>query len=76
MGIPLNELQVYRNFEEMANDVLQMANEFMQDRVVYITTMTDSKQTILKVLDNQTGSLIPEGLTLDLFQTVCSRVFR
>ena len=74
MGIPLNELQVYSNFEEMANDVLQMANEFMQDRVVYITTMTDSKQTILKVLDNQTGSLIPEGLTLDLFQTVCSRV--
>ena len=40
MGIPLNELQVYRNFEEMANDVLQMANEFMQDRVVYITNMT------------------------------------
>ena len=74
MGIPLNELQVFRNFEEMANDVLQMANQFMQDRVLYITTMIESEQTILKVLDNQNGSLIPEGLTIDVLQTVCNRV--
>ncbi|WP_426448385.1 diguanylate cyclase domain-containing protein [Paenibacillus sp. S-38] len=74
MAISANELQMYTNFEELANDILQMANEFMQDKLIFLSAMTDTHQIILKVLDNNSGSRITEGLALELTGTVCKRI--
>ncbi|MFD2611417.1 sensor domain-containing diguanylate cyclase [Paenibacillus gansuensis] len=74
MAISLSELGMYRNFDEMADDVLQMANEVMQDKLVYISALTAAQQIILKVLENHNGSIIPEGLAINREQTVCNRI--
>ncbi|WP_166240200.1 sensor domain-containing diguanylate cyclase [Paenibacillus turpanensis] len=72
--ISSNELQLYTNFEELANDVLQMASEFMKDKLIFLSAITQTQQLILKVLDNNSGSRITEGMELDIQGTVCQRI--
>ncbi|MBB3111407.1 diguanylate cyclase (GGDEF)-like protein [Paenibacillus phyllosphaerae] len=74
MAISSDELLMYRKFEELADDILQMANEIMPDKLLFVSAITDTHQLILKVLDNNTGSLISEGMTVELTGTVCRRV--
>ncbi|KZZ84352.1 sensor domain-containing diguanylate cyclase [Bacillus sp. SJS] len=74
MEIHLNELNMYKNFEEMASDILEMANEFMPDKLIFLSAMTDSEQIILKVRDNQTNIKVWEGMRMDLLDTACNRI--
>ncbi|MFC4101585.1 sensor domain-containing diguanylate cyclase [Paenibacillus xanthanilyticus] len=74
MAITVHELNLYSNFEEMANDILQLANEFMPDKLIFLSAMTQTHQLILKVLDDNSGSLIEEGMSVELTGTVCRRV--
>jgi two-component system cell cycle response regulator len=39
MLIPLNELQFYKNFDELARDILEMAKETMPDRLIYFSRL-------------------------------------
>lgn len=74
MGIPLNELQEYENFDELALDILEMAHEFMPDKTIFLSAISETQQIILKVLDQNSEVHIDEGMTLDLPDTVCSRI--
>ncbi|TYP79245.1 sensor domain-containing diguanylate cyclase [Paenibacillus methanolicus] len=74
MAITVHELNLYNNFEEMANDILQLANEFMPDKLIFLSAMTQTHQLILKVLDDNSGSRIEEGMSVALTGTVCRRV--
>ena len=48
MVITLQELQMYRNFDELASDVLDLAKEILPDKLIYLTSFSDTQQIILK----------------------------
>ena len=62
MIISLNELKFYRNFDELAMDVLDMAKEFIPERLIYLTTFIDKQQIILKLSENNESIQINEGM--------------
>lgn len=74
MVITLNELQMYRNFDELASDVLNLAKEILPNKLIYLTTFSDKHQIILKLSDVDTSILLSEGMIINLNETVCNRV--
>lgn len=74
MVITLQELQMYRNFDELANDVLKLAKEILPDKLIYLTSFSDKHQIILKLSDVDTSILLTEGMVINLNETVCNRV--
>lgn len=74
MVIPLQELQMYRDFNELATDVLDLAKEILPDKLIYLSSFTDNQQVILKVSDAHTDILVAEGMAINLDQTACNRI--
>lgn len=74
MVIPLEELQIYKNFDELASDVLKLAKEILPDKLIYLTCFSDKKQMILKLSDVNTDILLTEGMVINLDETVCNRI--
>ncbi|MFJ8235557.1 diguanylate cyclase domain-containing protein [Ureibacillus sp. NPDC094379] len=74
MVITLQELQMYRNFDELASDVLNLAKEILPDKLIYLTSFSDKQQIILKLSNVDTSILLTEGMVINLNETVCNRV--
>jgi diguanylate cyclase (GGDEF)-like protein len=74
MVITLQELQMYRNFDELASDVLDLAKEILPDKLIYLTSFSDKQQIILKLSNDDTSILLTEGMVINLNETVCNRV--
>lgn len=74
MLISLSELQFYKNFDELAMDVLDMAKEFMPERLIYLTTFTEKQQIILKLSEKNASIQINEGMVIEINETVCNRI--
>ncbi|WP_338113349.1 diguanylate cyclase domain-containing protein [Paenibacillus allorhizoplanae] len=72
--IPLNELQFYKNFDELAKDILEMAKETMPDRLIYLTSLTKKQQIILKLSESNEKIAINEGMVIKINETVCNRI--
>jgi diguanylate cyclase (GGDEF)-like protein len=74
MGIPINEIQLYKNFNELAIDILELAKEVMPDRLLFLSTLTNEQQIILKLSEQNSNIQIGEGMTLPINETVCHRI--
>ncbi len=74
MAVELTELRTYRNFDEMANDVLEIAKEVLPEKLLYLTTFTNQHQIILKLSNSNTEIKLYEGMKIELGQTVCNRI--
>ena len=74
MVVPLQELQMYRNFDELASDVLDLAKEIMPDKLIYLTSFSEKQQIILKLSNVDTSILLTEGMVINLNETVCNRI--
>ncbi|MDN7243012.1 sensor domain-containing diguanylate cyclase [Planococcus sp. N028] len=74
MAIALQELQMYKNFDELARDVLDLAKEILPDQLIYLTSFSDAQQIILKLSNYDTKILLTEGMMIDLSETVCDRI--
>lgn len=74
MVTAFQELQMYKNFDELSSDVLDLAKEILPDQLLYLTSVSDTQQMILKLSNNDTNILITEGLVIDLNETVCNRI--
>lgn len=74
MVITLQELQMYRNFDELASDVLDLAKEILPDKLIYLTSFSDKQQIILKLSNEDTSILLTEGMVINLNETVCNRI--
>ncbi|WP_419961758.1 diguanylate cyclase domain-containing protein [Psychrobacillus sp. BM2] len=74
MVVTLQELQMYRNFDELASDVLDLAKEIMPDKLIYLTSFSEKEQIILKLSNIDTSILLTEGMVINLNETVCNRV--
>ncbi|MGN7478159.1 diguanylate cyclase domain-containing protein [Solibacillus silvestris] len=74
MVIPLQELRMYRDFNELAKDVLDLAKEILPGKLIYLSSFTDNEQVILKLSDANTNILLTEGMAINLDQTACNRI--
>ena len=57
MVIPLQELQMYKNFQELASDVLELAKEIMPDKLIYLSSFTESEQVILQLSNSKKSTV-------------------
>lgn len=74
MVTTLQEAGNYKNFDELAKDVLDLAKEILPDQLIYLTSLSDTQQMILKLSDEDSGILLSEGMVLNLNETVCQRI--
>ena len=68
------ELQMYKNFNELASDVLDLAKEILPDQLIYLSSVSDTQQVILKLSNEDTSILVTEGMVLNLNETLCKRI--
>lgn len=74
MVTTLQEVENYKNFDELAKDVLDLAKEILPDQLIYLTSVSDNQQIILKLSNEDSGILLSEGMVLNLNETVCQRI--
>jgi len=74
MAVALEKMEPYKNFDELASDVLDLAKEIMPEQLIYLTSMDDTKQVILKLSNDDSNILVTEGMVINLNDTVCQRV--
>lgn len=74
MSITIKEIKNYKNFNEMASDVIKLASQIMPEKLIYINALTEGKQHTLKVSDTNKNINLKEGLVIDLDQGICNRV--
>lgn len=70
----LKEIELYNDFNELANDVLELATEILPDKLIYLTTFSNNQQIILKLSDTNTSILLTEGMAINIDQTACNRI--
>lgn len=68
------EFQMYRNFDELAIDLIELAKEIVPDKLVYLTSIENDTQRILKLSSQDSPILLEEGMSFDLKDTVCNRI--
>lgn len=74
MVMTLQEVESYKNFDELARDVLDLAKEILPDRLIYLSSFSDTQQIILKLSNEDSGILVTEGMVINLNETVCNRI--
>ncbi|MBU7593052.1 sensor domain-containing diguanylate cyclase [Metabacillus halosaccharovorans] len=74
MGISLNEINMYKKFDELAQDILEMAQEFFPGKLLFLSNFSNNKQIILKLSDKDTDISLSEGMSIELNQSVCKRI--
>ncbi|WP_416144003.1 hypothetical protein [Planococcus koreensis] len=70
----LQEVERYRNFDELAQDVLDLAKEILPEQLIYLTSFNDTQQIILKLSNDDSGILVREGMVINLDETLCNRI--
>lgn len=74
MTITFEEVQMYKNFDELAKDVLDLAREILPDQLFFLSSFTDTQQIILKLSSENSNMLVTEGMVLELNNTLCNRI--
>lgn len=73
-NMKFEELQLYKNFDELARDMLELAKEIMPDQLFFLSTFSDDQQVILKLSNEQSNILVTEGTVLNLNSAICNRI--
>lgn len=68
------EFRLYQNFDELAEDVLDLAKEILPDKLIYLTSFSASKQLVLRVSEEREDIAISEGMDIPLENSVCHRI--
>lgn len=77
MTKPFRELQMYNNFNELADDVLQFAHEILPHQMLYmlyLSAIEKEKQLIFKIANKKADIPMTDGMILDLNHSLCSLV--
>ncbi len=72
--IPLREIQMYKNFDELARGMLALAKEILPDKLIFLNSLNDKQQITLKLSDTNTSILLTEGMVINLNETICNRI--
>ncbi|ANU24279.1 sensor domain-containing diguanylate cyclase [Planococcus donghaensis] len=68
------ELETYKNFDELARDVLDLAKEILPNQLIYISSISGTQQVILKISNETTSIIATEGMMLNLNDSLCRAV--
>ncbi|EMF47058.1 hypothetical protein B481_1454 [Planococcus halocryophilus Or1] len=71
MSTIFQELETYKNFDELARDVLDLAKEILPNQLIYISSISDTQQVILKISNETTSIVATEGIMLNLNDSIC-----
>ncbi|MFP3324177.1 sensor domain-containing diguanylate cyclase [Planococcus sp. SIMBA_160] len=74
MMVTFQELEMYKNFDELAEDVIDLAKEILPDQLFYLSSISEAQQIILKHSVNNTTIPMAEGLVLDMDNSLCNRL--
>ncbi|MEZ0481249.1 sensor domain-containing diguanylate cyclase [Planococcus sp. SSTMD024] len=74
MMVTFRELEMYKNFDELAEDVIGLAKEILPDQLVYLSSISDDQQMILRLSPNDTTIPVEEGMVINLEDSLCSRI--
>ncbi|TWT05570.1 sensor domain-containing diguanylate cyclase [Planococcus sp. CPCC 101016] len=74
MEITFQELEMYKDFDELASDVLDLAKEILPDQLLYLSSIRGNRQLILKHSDHETSIPIVENMMLSISDSLCSGV--
>jgi len=65
MNIQFEELKMYTKFDDLAEDLLNLAKEILPEQLFYLSVINESEQLILKLSDDQTSMRVTEGMVVD-----------
>lgn len=74
MEISFQELEMYKNFDELASDVLGLAKEILPDQLFYLSSIRGNKQLILKLSSHETSIPLTENVLLNISDSLCDAV--
>ena len=74
MNIQFEELKMYTKFDDLAEDLLNLAKEILPEQLFYLSVINESEQLILKLSDDQTSMRVTEGMVVDLNYSLCRRI--
>ncbi len=74
MMTTFQELEMYKNFDELASDVLDLAKEILPDQLLFLSSISDTQQLILKLSNKDTSIVVTEGMVFNLEETLCNRI--
>lgn len=70
----LQEMTLYRNFNELADDVLELAKEILPDQLLYLTTIEENQQMILRLSNDHQRIEIRAGQVFEMEKTLCRHI--
>ncbi|MDI3235208.1 sensor domain-containing diguanylate cyclase [Exiguobacterium antarcticum] len=74
MNIQFEELKMYTKFDDLAEDLLNLAKEILPEQLFYLSVINESEQLILKLSNDQTSMRVTEGMVIDLNYSLCQRI--
>ncbi|MGB6407975.1 MAG: sensor domain-containing diguanylate cyclase [Planococcus donghaensis] len=74
MSTIFQELETYKNFDELARDVLDLAKEILPNQLIYISSISGTQQVILKISNETSRIVATEGMMLNLNDSICRGV--
>lgn len=74
MSISMTEIKVYKKFDVLAKDVLDLAKEILPDKLIYLNAFEENQQITLKLSDNNTKIKLEEGTIFDISEGICNLV--
>ncbi|WP_251055792.1 MULTISPECIES: hypothetical protein [unclassified Exiguobacterium] len=68
MNQPFEELKMYQNFDELADDVLDFAKEILPEQMLYLSAIEAGQQRMLKIANAKVDIPMVEGMQIELNQ--------
>ncbi|KAA0955326.1 diguanylate cyclase domain-containing protein [Planococcus kocurii] len=68
------ELEMYKNFDELATDLLDLAKEILPEQFIFLSSINDTQQVILKLSNDNTSIDVTEGTIVNLNDTLCQHI--
>ncbi|MGI1805418.1 diguanylate cyclase domain-containing protein [Exiguobacterium sp. TDN 0502] len=74
MNQPFEDLKMYQNFDELADDVLDFAKEILPDQMLYLSAIEAGQQRMLKIANDKADIPMVEGMQIELNQSLCKLI--
>lgn len=74
MNIHFEELKMYTKFDDLADDLLDLAKEILPEQLFYLSAINETEQLIIKLSEEQTRMPVTEGMVIDLNYSLCQRI--
>ncbi|MCJ1909828.1 sensor domain-containing diguanylate cyclase [Planococcus ruber] len=70
----LQEVQMYKNFNELVHDVLELAKEVFPNQLLYLSSISEMEQVILELSQESSTIGLTKGMELDPDESLCGLV--